>query len=482
MKKMVGALLIVFSFLGCQSHNSDSISTANRMTNRSHGGSRLLLYASWEKLTGDVDQSSGVLLRRKTTARRLCSQVIKSGDGITIRVTPKAGYQWKHFTAKSFDGTSYKGAQKHGVYASSPRTITISPDSYYMFGVKPTNHSAGDWATLDVNTSFLTIELVPSWKLEQGLISKGNLWWRSSRNRIRSGVYRIDSDVLRVFPRVGYEWKYWVADYDEASGEYVNAVAGIVYGNKPRSIRIDRSKFYMFGVRREDDGVMTGTVSSYLTFGEDKWRKEVILRAKQLLHMTYRSSGYVPVAGANDHVLSSGSYNYVKNDVDLGPRHYGMLKPNTQYSGGPYSSVTWMNHIIGTDISFETFMTSLRNPNSPIHKVDLRNGTNRGGYYGTVCSGLVLYVLGLDTSMTSNQMIESALFDTLGEGEFLQYQMKAEDVEIGDILVYDGHVQVISNVVRGEDGKVEQVIVTESVKPFVRETIYTVDGSQSADT
>lgn len=147
MKKMVGALLFVFSFLGCQSHNSDSISTANRMTNRSHSGSRLLSYTSWEKLTGDVDQSSGVLLRRKTTAQRLCSQVIKSGDGITIRVTPKAGYQWKHFTAKSFDGTSYKGAQKHGVYASSPRTITIAPGSYYMFALKTTNGKSIDLIT-----------------------------------------------------------------------------------------------------------------------------------------------------------------------------------------------------------------------------------------------------------------------------------------------------------------------------------------------
>ena len=77
----------------------------------------------------------------------------------------------------------------------------------------------------------------------------------------------------------------------------------------------------------------------------------------------------------------------------------GTYKPNSTYKGMIYSSVKEIGTYVGSNVSFHTFMTAIHNPRSRIYtdRIDEPpyNGTNCRSYYGTVCSGLVSYALGL---------------------------------------------------------------------------------------
>ena len=108
-------------------------------------------------------------------------------------------------------------------------------------------------------------------------------------------------------------------------------------------------------------------------------------------------------------LLEIGSLNAVKKARQMTDISFTPLKPieanhrtyksGKKYTGLIYSSVKEIGTYVGPNITFHTFMTAIHNPRSKIYTEKINelpyHGTNCKAYYGTVCSGLVSYALGI---------------------------------------------------------------------------------------
>lgn len=166
-----------------------------------------------------------------------------------------------------------------------------------------------------------------------------------------------------------------------------------------------------------------------------------------------------------------GAINAVKKAYQLTDLKFTPLEPidnnvntyqaNTTYQGMIYSSVKEIGTYVGSNISFHTFMTAVHNPRSKLYTERINespyNGTNCRAYYGTVCSALVSYALGLSPMYgtydfpASEQMMELDYSDI-------------DSFHIADVLWISGHVAMITDVIRDEQGKVLDVEISEAVK------------------
>ena len=145
----------------------------------------------------------------------------------------------------------------------------------------------------------------------------------------------------------------------------------------------------------------------------------------------------------------------------LGKTYY----PDKTYNGVMYSMVSEMGNYVGTNVSFHTFMTAVHNPKSKLYTEDVSqppyHGRNCNSYYGSVCSQLVSYALGIFPGFSSRDFYESELMNPVDASEI-------DYIKIADVLWKNGHVALITDVVRDEDGKVTQIEISESVSTGCR--------------
>lgn len=137
----------------------------------------------------------------------------------------------------------------------------------------------------------------------------------------------------------------------------------------------------------------------------------------------------------------------------------GFYAPYVEFKGLIYSSVKEIGTYVGTNVSFYTFATAVRNRRSKLYteRIDEPpyHGVNCRAYYGTVCSSLVSYALGIN--FISHDFVDSDLM------EDIHYQ-KPEDVDVADVLWLKDHVAIITDIGYSDDGKVEMVEISESVQ------------------
>ena len=167
----------------------------------------------------------------------------------------------------------------------------------------------------------------------------------------------------------------------------------------------------------------------------------------------------------------------------LAPRCNGKApeKPEEQI-GIPYSSARIANKFVGTDITFDTFLTAAQNPASVLYQ---RNNGNfydpnyncRIGntffYYGIVCSTFADYVYDLPIHRCTYEWGCSQEFYEIQDGT-------ADCLQLGDSLLINrpdgtvgGHVSVVTGIGRDEQGKVRQVQISEGTEPRAKSTWYT---------
>ena len=150
----------------------------------------------------------------------------------------------------------------------------------------------------------------------------------------------------------------------------------------------------------------------------------------------------------------------------------GIYQPDTPYKGMIYSSVKETGTYVGSNVSFHTFMTAIHNPRSRIYtdRVDVSpyHGKNCRSYYGTVCSDLVSYALGVNYG--------SYDFVASDEMEELDYS-DVEGLHIADVLWRSGHVALITDVVRNQNDSIVSIEVSEALqngckKRFVSRSVF----------
>ena len=149
------------------------------------------------------------------------------------------------------------------------------------------------------------------------------------------------------------------------------------------------------------------------------------------------------------------------------PSRYGVYAKNKTYTGLPYSLTIKTDTHLGTQVSLYTFMTAVDNPLSLLYTEDLRKapyyGSDCAPYYGTTCSNSVMFALGIDAPYYT-YMIRSIPGIIKPKGQ------NPEDVEDCDILLKNGHVVMVFEVGRDDEGNLTDVKVFETTSADKKDT------------
>lgn len=179
--------------------------------------------------------------------------------------------------------------------------------------------------------------------------------------------------------------------------------------------------------------------------------------------------------GISDVAIENGAMNAVRKarqmtDIEFIPKNAiklnsGSCKSGKKYQGMIYSLVSETENFVGTNVSFHTFMSAIHNPKSKLYTVDVSqppyHGKMRRAYYGTVCSGLVSYALGIFPAFYTRDFRESNLMKEID-------YTNPDNLHIADVLWKKGHVGIITDIVKDNNGHVSTIEISESVVPICK--------------
>ena len=149
----------------------------------------------------------------------------------------------------------------------------------------------------------------------------------------------------------------------------------------------------------------------------------------------------------------------------------GVLPAGIEVTGFPYSSIESTDKFITENVSVETFLSVIPNPDSVFYRA------GRGAFgtmsYGLVCNGLVRYALGIPERISTKRWNAIPGMRTISpKGEY-----SVDEMELCDVLYAfnDGryHVALITDLVRDEAGHVTVVEVSEAVRPHCKRRRFT---------
>lgn len=139
----------------------------------------------------------------------------------------------------------------------------------------------------------------------------------------------------------------------------------------------------------------------------------------------------------------------------------GTFDEGRSYKGLIYSSVKELETYVGSNVSFHTFLSAISNPRSRIYTEKINespyHGINCRAYYGTVCSDLVCYALGINSPrLNSFDFPDSELMEPLND-------MSIEKLKVADVLWRNGHVALISDILKDDEGFTEGIEISEAI-------------------
>lgn len=146
--------------------------------------------------------------------------------------------------------------------------------------------------------------------------------------------------------------------------------------------------------------------------------------------------------------------------------------------GVSYSDVAGTRKYVPNNVSVRTFMTAVKNRRSLLYTENLASNTSKYGmtyttgnrkcYYGSVCSGLTAWVMGLDTLYLSGAYGNNTI-----PGLSSVSSPNANNVKPLDLVWCDGHITIISDIYKDDFGAVAFVVLAEMSSPYPHRTIYT---------
>ena len=134
-------------------------------------------------------------------------------------------------------------------------------------------------------------------------------------------------------------------------------------------------------------------------------------------------------------------------------------------TGVLYSSVRRTETYVGYNITPETFVTALSNPNSVMYTKPITGtGQNVHNYYGIVCSCFVSYCLNIHYRTNCARWPSIPGIHEVDTAEL-------ENIRLADVVLHKVyHIGIVTDIERDEEGKVRFISVTESTLPFIRTT------------
>lgn len=184
-----------------------------------------------------------------------------------------------------------------------------------------------------------------------------------------------------------------------------------------------------------------------------KGKENVLYRARQLTEFEWAPVCDVPV--------------YTKQTGKT------VLSAGTLVRGMIYSSLEPTDKFVCENISFETFSTIVNNPDSALYCKDIAGHNNSWAYFGLVCNGLVRYALNIRRRYSTKRWLTIPGMHLIYENS----QYTVDQIEICDILYAFGkgrnHVALVTDLIYDESGKVQQVEVSEAIRPSCVRRLFT---------
>ncbi|WP_235034020.1 hypothetical protein [Roseiconus lacunae] len=173
-------------------------------------------------------------------------------------------------------------------------------------------------------------------------------------------------------------------------------------------------------------------------------------------------------------IMSQVQWTPVANTM---PRRGGYFTAGEQYTGVPYSSVKHVGRYIGFDIYLKTFLAAVENPKSVLYSENLYGKVkNAECYYGKVCSSYTSYALQCGIWYVSK--LHGPKFR---DGVERVEPQAASAANPGDVIYTPparkgggSHIELVTDVIRDDQGVVTHVRVEESRPQTTRDTLRTV--------
>ena len=190
--------------------------------------------------------------------------------------------------------------------------------------------------------------------------------------------------------------------------------------------------------------------------------------------------------------------NIVWQPIEKARHNYGGGVNNTLWflkdsvvTGVPYSTETEYSKYIGIDVSFRTFLSAVKNKRSVVYTecVETKHAKSAyglsyhgqngytGNFYGSVCTGLISYILGyyvneyvgdMDSKLGPANKVAHGQSTLSWGNDVVTMDDFAQRIQPMDIILNSGHISVISDIYKDEYGVVQYIVWAEQTGPTGR--------------
>ena len=178
---------------------------------------------------------------------------------------------------------------------------------------------------------------------------------------------------------------------------------------------------------------------------DSKGKEAVLYRSRQLTEFQWTPVGNIPV--------------YTKQ---TGPT---VLRAGEPQQGMLYSSTEPTDKFITENVSFETFLSVIANPDSALYHKNINGHNNSWAYFGIVCNGLARYALNIRRRYSTKRWPTVPGMRKVADEE----NYTPQQIALCDILYAYGkgrnHVALITDILRDEAGVIRQIEVSEAIRP-----------------
>lgn len=153
-----------------------------------------------------------------------------------------------------------------------------------------------------------------------------------------------------------------------------------------------------------------------------------------------------------------------------------VLPAGVEVTGLPYSSTEPTDKFICENLSFETFLSAVANPDSALYTKDLNGHRNSWTYFGMVCNGVVRHALNIRRRYSTKRFLDIPGMRMIAPAGCY----RPEDLQLGDVLRIRSsersHVSMITGIFVDKTGAVKEIEISEGVRPSCTRRTYAVEA------
>ena len=152
-----------------------------------------------------------------------------------------------------------------------------------------------------------------------------------------------------------------------------------------------------------------------------------------------------------------------------------VLPAGKEVLGMIYSSPEPTDKFIGENVSIETLLSIIANPDSALYNKDLNGRNNSWAYFGIVCNGLARYAFQIRRRFSTKRWPTVPGMRKIADAD----SYAVDQIELCDVLYAhckeQSHVAMVTDILRDEgSGEIMQVEVSEAIRPSCLRAQYDV--------